>query len=134
MFVLEELHFLFTNSMLLKNLTPLLILRYLQSCSNNLEKYQEMKQQVRRDQKTLISASALFLSTVAKILVLEGRLGTRVSSNKKAFSLFSNFVKSWSLKSFRNLSGNSHTKFFILDKKFRFTCGKSNLYRNFRKL
>ena len=80
--------------MLLKNLTPLLILRYLQSCSNDLEKYQEMKQQVRRDQKTLISASALFLRTVAKVLVLEGRLGTRVSSNKKAFLLFSNFVKS----------------------------------------
>ena len=48
------------------------------------------------------------------------------------FLITLNFQRS-SLKLFGNLWGNSYTKFAILDIKFHFTCGSSDLYQNMAK-
>ena len=51
-------------------------------------------------------------------------------SKFEIFSIFPNFLRSLSLKSFGNSWGNSYNKFAILDIKFRFTCVESDLYQN----
>ena len=42
--------------------------------------------------------------------------------------LFISSLRSQSRKYYRNLWGNSHTEFTILDIKYRFTCGKLNFH------
>ena len=59
----------------------------------------------------------------AKVLFLEGRLGTRLCLHP-ILKYFKYFLIFEGLKMF----GNSFAMFFVLDIKYRCTCGESKLY------
>ena len=76
--------------------------------------------------KDLISTFGCFLTAIAEVWFLEGGLGIRLSTFEFEISLrFPNFLpKIRSLRSF----GNSYIMFAIVDNKFCFTCGESDLH------
>ena len=85
---------------------------------NKMEEFRNIGQ----GEKGFISISAWFLTAAAKVKFLEGGLAF-VSNQIWNFSSISWFPKMWG-----NSRGNSSAKFAVVDIKFRFTCGESDLY------
>ena len=85
---------------------------------------------VRQNQKLLISVFTYFLSTSAKCLFLQGRLGTKSPRSFGIFLIFLYFLRS---KPYGKSWCDLYKKFPTLDIKFRFTCDDRKLYWNFVK-
>ena len=78
----------------------------------------------------MISVFTYFLSTIAKCLFLQGRLGTTSSRSFGIFLIFLYFLRS---KPFGKLWCDLYKKFPTLDIKFRFTWDDRKLYWKFVK-
>ena len=95
-----------------------------QNIWNKMEKSSKSGQ----EKKSLVSVLTCFLTAIAKIYLVAGRLGATLCVHPiLRFFFYFLFPKNLSLKSFGNSWNNSYTKFAMLDIKFRFTCGESNL-------
>ena len=82
---------------------------------NNLSK-------IGQKQKSLITISAQLLTSIIKVLFLEGRMATKLQWPPVNFDLFLRFPKFLSLKWFSNSFSKSYTIFVTLDIKYHFTC------------
>ena len=89
-----------------------------QNIWNKIEKFRN----IGHEEKGFISIYTWLLTAAAKVKFLEGGLAF-VSSQIWDFSNISWFPKMWG-----NEWGNSSAKFAVLDIKFRFTSGESDLY------